>query len=121
MPCKSFYNGWSPEERRATVPIQIEAFRTGRIERPTRCSICGFDKPERPSQIVLHTERYDQPLVGFGVCRRCHSRLHERFDDPARWLRLLHRVAPPDCWARKLSMDPASQFEPFHVTYPKAE
>lgn len=119
MPCLSFYNGWSPEERRATVPIQLEAFRTGLIKRPIRCSICGFDTPKHPSGIVLHNERYDQPLVGFGSCRRCHARLHERFDNPIRWLRLLDRVAAPDCWARKLSMDPASQYQPFHLTYPR--
>lgn len=117
MPCMSFYNGWSPAERRATVPIQLEAFRSGKIERPRRCTICGFDKPRRERDVVLHNERYDQPLVGFGCCRRCHNALHGRFDKPARWLRLLERVASPGCWARQLSMDPSSQHQPFHVTY----
>lgn len=118
MPCNSWYNGWSPRERRATVPMQLRAFASGKIARPTRCSICGFDNPKRPSDIVLHQEDYSEPLVGFGLCRRCHARCHERFDDPARWLRLLERVASPDCWATRLSMDPASQYQPYHVTYP---
>jgi len=118
MPCLAWYNGWSPEERRATVPIQLKAFRVGKIKRPTRCTICGFDKPKREREIVLHNERYDQPLVGFGCCRRCHNALHRRFEDPARWVRLLERVASHDCWARGLSLDPASQMASFHVTYP---
>lgn len=120
MPCLTWYNGWNPQERRATVPIQLEAFRSGKIARPTVCTICNFDKPKRPSQIVLHNERYDQPLVGFGVCRRCHDALHRRFERPSRWLRLLNRFASPDCWARKLSLDPASQHARYDATYPEA-
>lgn len=118
MPCLSWYNGFSPEERRATVPIQLRAFAWGEIERPRVCSICGFDKPQRPSDIVLHNEDYTKPLIGFACCRRCHSRLHERFSDPKRWLRLLDRAASPDCWARQLSLDPRSQYQPYQVTYP---
>ncbi len=109
MPCNSWYNGWSPEERRATVPIQLEAFRSGKIARPTVCTICGFDKLKQPSDVVLHTEDYSRPLTGFGVCRRCHDALHRRFENTSRWFRLLSRVASADCWARELTIDPASQ------------
>jgi|SRR5579884_4011399 len=118
MPCTTWYNGWSPEERQATVPIQLEAFRLGKIKRPTSCSICGFNKPKRPSDIVLHNERYDQPLIGHGLCRRCHQVCHLRFDHPGRWRRLLNRVASPDCWAWRLALDPACQRNEFHDTSP---
>lgn len=116
--CLSWYNGWTPQERRATVPVQLQAFRSGKIERPNLCSICGFDKPKRERDVVLHNEDYAEPLLGFGCCRRCHNALHGRFVNPGRWLRLLDRVAASNCWARRLSLDPASQFQPYHVTYP---
>jgi len=112
------YNGWSAQERRATIPIQLEAFRSGLIMRPTECSICGCDQPRQPSEIMLHNERYDRPLEGYGCCKRCHAVLHMRFDDPARWLRLLDRVGHTG-WARHLSLDPASQWRQFSETYPE--
>lgn len=113
------YNGWGPEERRATIPIQLAAFRSGELARPTRCTICGFDQPTNPSDIILHNERYDLPLSGYGCCRRCHYVLHLRFEQPERWLRLLDRVSAPDCWARGLTLDPASLRRPFGETYPE--
>ena len=114
----SAYNGWPAEARRATIPIQQAAYRSGALVRPTRCTICGFDRPAKPSDIILHSERYDVVLSGYGCCRRCHNVLHLRFEQPERWLRLLERVASADCWARKLSLDPASQWRPFFETYP---
>jgi hypothetical protein len=114
----SAYNGWLPEERRATIPIQQAAYRSGTLVRPTRCTICGFDRPAQPSDIILHSERYDMPLTGYGCCRRCHNVLHLRFEQPERWLRLLERVSAADCWARRLCLDPASQWRPFFDTYP---
>lgn len=116
--CISWYNGWSPEERRATVAVQQAAFRSGALRRPTRCTICGFDQPATPSDVILHNERYDLPLVGHGCCRRCHNVLHLRFDHPERWLRFLVQRAEANCWARALSLDPATQFRPFGVSYP---
>ena len=106
MPCMSYYNGWSPEQRRATVPIQLEAFRAGKIERPSQCSICG-DKPKRPSDVLLHLERYDTPLVGFCCCRRCHNALHARFNDPRRWLRpVLSSTWIAEAWSASVALSP---------------
>lgn len=116
--CRTWYNGWSPEQRQATIPIQRAALRCGLIARPTSCSICGFDKPNTPGAITLHLEDYSSPLEGFGCCGRCHNILHGRFDDPARWLRLLDRISY-DGWARRLSLSGESRRLPFAVTYPQ--
>ncbi len=113
---QGYYNGWSLEERRATIPIQHEAMKTGEMPRPERCSICSCTASTRP--LEWHDENYSEPLKAFPVCRRCHRTLHLRWEQPARWLRLLEKVSAPDCWARRLTLDPASQWRPFDETYP---
>ena len=115
--CRTWYNGWSPEERQATVPIQRAAFRLGVISRPASCSICGFDQPQSPGSTILHLENYASPLNGYGCCHRCHQAIHGRFVRPQRWLRLLDRVCHQG-WGRMLSLDPASQWLPFKLSYP---
>jgi hypothetical protein len=117
MPALGYYNGKSPRERRATIPVQQQAMAKGAMPIPTRCSICLCTASTRA--IGLHDEDYDNPLKAFPICRRCHFSLHVRFDDPERWRRLLDRVSSPDCWARNLTLDPASQWRPFLETYPK--
>lgn len=115
------YNGWSWEERCAITPIQNEALRTGKIKRPTTCSICGFSDPANPKgrgYIFLHTERYDRPLEIYPVCKRCHAALHARFRDPERFRVLVADNFVEGAWFTLLSFDPASQFRPFEETYP---
>ena len=115
--CRTWYNGWSPEERQATIPIQRAAFRQGLIARPTYCSICGFDRPPSPGAITLHLENYTFALEGYGCCRRCHGAIHARFVRPERWLRLLDRLGHQG-WATWLTLSPQSQWQPFAFTYP---
>ncbi len=115
------YNHWSWAERCAIIPIQQAAIRRGVIERPTTCCICGRHEPVQRDgrwQIVLHTERYNMPLEIYPSCRTCHGALHGRFTDPARWQRILQRHGQPGSWILALSLDPASQHQPFEVTYP---
>lgn len=115
------YNDWSWEERCAVTPIQNKAVREGQLRRPTTCSICGHSKPSDPKgagYIFMHTESYDRPLDLFPACKRCHASLHSRFDDPARWLAVVKKNWRQGAWFTLLSMDPASQFQPFEVTYP---
>ena len=115
--CRTWYNGWSPSERQATIPIQRDAFRRGLIARPASCSICGFDRPATPGAITIHVENYASPLEGYGCCRRCHGAVHARFVRPERWLRLLDRTDHAG-WGRKLTLCPRSQYQPFAVSYP---
>lgn len=116
-----WYNGWSPEERLATLPIQREAVKSGQLQRPTHCSICGCasNRDWRADDAVwFHDERYDRPLEPYPVCRRCHRILHQRFEDPQCWLDLVQRHGRGGSWFEALSIDPMSRFEPFAKTYP---
>jgi hypothetical protein len=108
-----WYNGWSPQERLATPPIQREAVNDGRLARPTHCSICGSGH-----QVWFHNERYDRPLAVYPVCRTCHRILHERFELPDAWLALVSKHGGRAAWFERLSLNPASQRRPFHETYP---
>lgn len=116
-----WYNGWSPAQRVATVPVQREAVRLERLPRPTRCSICGFDPKAQPgtrNRVWLHNEDYGDPLATYEICRTCHWLLHERFEDPAPWRALIDHHRSGTQWFERLSMDPASKHQPFALTYP---
>lgn len=115
-----WYNGFSPEARRAITAIQNAALGAGTLTRPTTCCICGFSDPARPKgrgYIYCHTEDYRQPLVIYPTCKKHHADLHARFADPARWERVLWDHGRPGEWFTLLSMDPASQWRPFDETY----
>lgn len=115
------YNGTSWPDRCAVIPVQEAAFRSGKLKRPSNCSICGFHGPGKRQgrwQIIYHLERYDRPLEIYPVCRPCHSALHARFADPERWQRMLRKYGRAGKWFTLISLDPQSQFRPFTVTYP---
>lgn len=117
----TWYNGVAPHERRATIPAQRAAVRAGKLVKAKQCSICGCGPAHsrRPCQLVFHDELYTDVTQAFTVCRRCHAVLHLRLEHPERWVRLLKRVSQPNCWAWKLSLDPACQWRPFEETYPE--
>ncbi len=115
------YNGWTGEERLATLPIQRAAVRSGLLAKPTRCSICQFinaGDPTGRNYVTFHSERYDRPLEVYEVCRRDHGTLHRRFERPGPWLRLVARHGVGTHWFEMLSLDPASTTRPFWETYP---
>ena len=114
-----WYNGWSPEQRRATSPVQIAAVRSGMLPYPSRCSICSVQGYRGSSNPVwLHDEDYADPLAAHPICRRCHRTLHERFDHPEPWLSLVRQHGIGTRWFEQLTMDAASLLQPFSVTYP---
>lgn len=116
-----WYNGWSPQERLATLPIQKAAIASGELARPTACSICGVTGSrdwKAHDAVWLHDENYADPLAAYAACRRCHRLLHERFEQPAPWLQLVRQYARGGAWFELLSMDPASLRQPFAITYP---
>jgi hypothetical protein len=115
-----WYNGFSPEERRASIPLQRVAMKTGRMPKPSRCTICGFighPDPAHSNRLGWHNETYDTPLVAHQICRWCHGALHGRFDRSARWLALVRRYGDGKQWFERLTMDPASQWRPLSETY----
>ena len=109
-----WYNGWSPGERLATTPIQKQAVKDGRLHRPSHCSICGSSK-----QVWFHNERYDEPLNVYSICRACHRCLHERFDQPEPWIRLVAAHETSGAWFTLLSLDPGSRYTAYRNTYPE--
>lgn len=116
-----WYNGFSPDQRRATLPIQKQAISDGLIPKPTTCSICGFrngDAPWAEDSVWLHDEDYDRPLEAYHICRLCHGTLHRRFERPEPWLALVARYGGRGAWFEQLTMDAASQRRPFQETYP---
>ena len=118
MTCRTWYNGWSPEQRNATIPIQAAARRDGRLPIFRICCLCGLgDRVESRYGLVLHLEDYAHPLEGYPLCKRCHAVIHVRFADPGRWLRLLARIGKAPRWARMLSLDPITQYRPFRLSY----
>lgn len=120
-PWECHYNNFSWAERCAVTPIQNAAIRDGRMIRPTVCCICLDDRSEKPQgrdYRFLHLERYDRPLDIYPLCKPCHAALHARFRDPGRWQRVLWAHARPGEWFTMLSLDPASQWQPYGVTYP---
>ena len=116
-----WYNGWSSEERLATLPIQKAAIASGELARPTRCSIClcqGNRDWKADDAVWLHHERYDRPLEAYPVCRRCHRALHRRFEEPDLWTALVAEHTRGGAWFEQLSLDPACRQAPFAETYP---
>lgn len=117
-----WYNGWSGEERLATLAVQKAAIAAGERKRPAICSICGCTGSRNwraDDAVWLHDEDYAHPLAAYAACRRCHRTLHQRFDDPEPWLDLVARHGDSGVqWFEQLSMDPASLRRPFAETYP---
>lgn len=120
-PWEVHYNGFSWTERCAVTPVQNAALRAARLIRPTTCSICldaRFERPQARDYRFLHLEDYREPLKVYGCCKRCHAAVHARFRDPYRWQDLMERYGRAGQWFTLLSLDPASQWQPFDVTYP---
>lgn len=111
---KGFYNGFGPKERSGTLATIRAAIADGSLSQPTSCSVCGCTPA---SALQWHSENYFRPLDAYPICRGCHIRVHARFRHPNRWLDFLERATSPDCWARQLSLDPASRYQPYNVTY----
>jgi len=108
-----WYNGFSPQERRATLPIQRAAVEAGTLVLPSYCSICTAPATE------WHDEDYRDCLNPFPTCRRCHRAIHARFDDVDRWYRFITAVSKVDQWVRQLTTDRRAIYRPFDLTYPQ--
>lgn len=113
------YNGWTKEERMATLPRLRAAIRSGFIPPPTVCSICRFrnaDDPSGKNWVQHHDEDYDR-IEPYEICRKCHAILHRRFERPQRWRRLVAAHVTLGCWFENLSLDPESRTRPYSETY----
>ena len=84
-----WYNGYSPNERNAMGRAPAPP-----VAKEPPCALC--DDPT-PRKMQTHAEDYSKPYrwlppAAYPVCTTCHSRLHSRFDAPARWQSFLKFV-----------------------------
>lgn len=80
------YNGFTAEERKTGEQVAQVLRRTGTVNKPNCCDICG--KTER---IGFHGEDYFDPFSYAQLCFSCHMALHRRFTSPDKWCALLDR------------------------------
>ena len=66
---------WAREnpEKRRTRGIIYNNIKSGKMERPDICSLCGID-----TEVQAHHEDYTKPLEVIWLCRSCHKRVHTR-------------------------------------------
>ena len=109
-----WYNGFSPRQRMAIIPLIDAAVASGALPPPKMCALCGT----KAGKIGWHTEDYRKPLSSIPICGPCHSAIHLRF-----WrghMRLTH-VSPlltAIPFLKALSLDPKTMERPFDETYP---
>ena len=60
----------NPERYRATTALN-NAVKYGKIEKPTKCSRCGYH-----GRIIGHQLDYNRPLHVMWVCSQCHYAIH---------------------------------------------
>lgn len=78
------YNGFSSNERANVGRKQLEAIKSGKFMRATKCELCL----QTTGQMQFHNEDYSKPFDdAHPICRSCHSELHIRFSKPDRWIK----------------------------------
>lgn len=72
-----FYRGGGHSVRRVHSRVQ-QALRSGLIERPAVCSVCGkaFAAEDGRPGLQAHHDDYSKPLDVRWMCRRCHYEWH---------------------------------------------
>lgn len=72
------YNGFSAAYRDKQGGKVYKAFRDGKLERPTECTICHLTTKDGAT-IQAHNEDYHEPFTFIGICFYCHMAVHKRF------------------------------------------
>lgn len=70
---------WAEENKnkRAAHSILGHAIRSGRVVKPKRCEHCKKSR----QRLEGHHEDYSRPLLVLWVCRKCHAKIHRKYDD----------------------------------------
>jgi len=66
-----------PKHRECYAAVR-RAWRSGKLQRPTRCSNCGAGADE--VVIDAHHDDYSKPLQVTYLCRKCHRQWHAALD-----------------------------------------
>lgn len=106
------YNGFSPTCRKTQGAILTAKIANGDWPKPDHCAVCGRTPAAEtpPGRLQQHSEDYGNPDRYVGICHRCHSRLHKRFDRPKNWTDLLVEIDASShdlpAWVRALALTP---------------
>jgi len=96
------YNGFTHEQRVRKWRALDLAIRMG-LEKPAEhfpCSVCGAPPS---SSIAYHSEDYGSMQGHYPVCRSCHTKIHNRFKNPARWRQFAATVGTGNKWFERLN------------------
>ena len=110
-----WYNGFSPKERLAIIPLIDAAVAAGDLPAPSACAICGTAS----GKIGWHTEDYRKPLSSIPICGPCHSAIHLRFWRKQMLLPSTRPLGSAMPFLQALSLDPDTMERPFDETYPE--
>ena len=67
------FQGWTSEQRLASLALTKKAIASGELPKPTKCELCGQDK----GIIQYHNNDYSHPTKYLSsLCWRCHMMLH---------------------------------------------
>lgn len=122
---KTWYNGYSPEERSEKFHAFPDSKREGKVPpRAKACMLCN--DPEMP--LDLHSEDYSKPYLYeppavYALCQSCHRfRLHTRFRSPQAWTAFLAHVRRGG-YARDMRENPeiAAEMKAFAAAQKKGE
>jgi hypothetical protein len=113
-----YYNGFNPEQRRASNIPQRNARRKNE---PDKCCITGFSDPsdlKGRGYLFLHLEDYNQPTEWLPCSKMTHTVLHNRFIKPDEWFNLVGRNYRHGAWFTMITMAPKKMFNDYWLTYP---
>jgi len=78
---------YTPQERIRKQGVANRTFPGGHpLSKGQVCQLCG----DPDCKVEPHSEDYSEPYLWdnpaeYAVCKRCHNRLHKRFEQPAAW------------------------------------
>ena len=95
------YNGFTHIERVRGWQAIWWMIDSGRLEKPTVCSISGT-----LDRVSMHSENYYE-AAPYGINQNLHMALHQRFKKPDNWRRIVdqHDMTGEE-WFAKLSLEP---------------
>ena len=98
------YNGFSHEQRVRGWQAASLAVKMG-LKEPADakdCEICGASK--ETTDIVFHSEDYNNVFTSYSVCKKCHVRIHNRFRYNSKWLDYIAPFSDGTKWFERLSL-----------------
>ena len=94
------YNGFTHAERVRGWQVQCWMIDTGQMEKATTCCITGSTQ-----RVSYHSEDYYSWEV-YPLCQTVHFALHQRFERPNAWRKIVDQYRNKDDWFDQLLLAP---------------